>query len=407
MADQLTEDLASLKIDRDSGPRRGGVVVRVVIMLVVLGGLAAAGVAAWPFLEARLFKTEVQTTEVLSISPAQAATLLTSTGYVVPQRHTKVAAKLQGRLARVLVHQGDVVTVGQTLAELDALDVRSAIASARARVLSASARAASARANQAEVAPQISRTRVLVEHGASPRSALEDLEARSASLRAGADAAQAEVRALQAEVEALRVGERETSILAPIAGTVLAEPSEVGEMVGPMVPILELADMTSLVVEIDVPEARLSVVRVGTPCEIVLEAFPGRRLRGEVLELGRRVNRQKATVPVKVRFVDPSEGVLPDMSARVSFLTAQLSETQLRAASRTIVPADAVIERGGRRVVLEIATGGRVHVRRVTLGEQTDDGFVLVDGPDPGTRLVRNPPATLEDGQTVSTAEDD
>ena len=259
----------------------------------------------------------------------------------------------------------------------------------RVRACSPRRRVRPLRANQAEVAPQIARTRVLVEHGASPRSALEDLEARSTSLRAGADAAQAEVRALQAEVEALRIGERETSILAPIAGTVLAEPSEVGEMVGPLVPILELADMTSLVVEIDVPEARLSVVRVGTPCEIVLEAFPGRRLRGEVLELGRRVNRQKATVPVKVRFVDPSEGVLPDMSARVSFLTEQLSETQLCAASRTIVPADAVIERGGRRVVMEIATGGLVHLRRVTLGEQTDDGFVLVDGPDPGTRLVQ------------------
>jgi hypothetical protein len=110
---------------------------------------------------------------------------------------------------------------------------------------------------------------------------------------------------------------------------------------------------------------------------------------------------------VKVRFVDPSEGVLPDMSARVSFLTEELTEEQLRAASRTIVPADAVVERGGRKVVFEIEPGGEVQQRRVTLGEQTDDGFVLVDGPEPGTRLVRNPPATLADGQSVSTAEDE
>ena len=90
-------------------------------MLVLLAAVAAGGVAAWPYLEARLFKTEVQTTEVLSISPAQAATLLTSTGYVVPQRHTKVAAKLERRLARVLVHQGDVVTVGLGFSRLSIL----------------------------------------------------------------------------------------------------------------------------------------------------------------------------------------------------------------------------------------------------------------------------------------------
>lgn len=407
MADQLTEDLASLKIDRDASPRRGGLVLRVAVSIAVVGGLIAGGVVAWPYVEARLFKTEVQTTEILAISPSQAATLLTSTGYVVPQTHTKVAAKISGRLSRVLVDQGDIVVVGQPLAELDAIDVRSAIASARARVFAASARVASAHANVAEVDQQIDRTRVLVEHGASPRSALQDLQARSAALRAGAGAAQAEVRAVQAEVEALRVGEREMTILAPIAGTVVTEPAEIGEMVSPMVPILELADMASLVVEIDVPEARLGMVRAGTPCEIVLEAFPGRRLRGEVLELGHRVNRQKATVPVKVRFVDATEGVLPDMSARVSFLTERLSETQLRAASRTIVPADAVVERSSRKVVFEILTGGEVKMRRVTLGERTDDGFVLVDGPDPGTRLVRNPPATLADGQAVSTAEDE
>ena len=121
MADQLTEDLTSLKIDRDSGPRRGGSLVRIVVVLVLLAAVAAGGVAAWPYLEARLFKTEVQTTEVLSISPAQAATLLTSTGYVVPQRHTKVAAKLERRLARVLVHQGDVVTVGLGFSRLSIL----------------------------------------------------------------------------------------------------------------------------------------------------------------------------------------------------------------------------------------------------------------------------------------------
>src|SRR5688500_9906139 len=111
VADQLTEDLASLKIDRDA-PRKSSAIVRIFVVLAILGGLAAGAYYAWPYAEAQLFKTEVQTTEVLSISPAQAAAQLTSTGYVVPQVHTKVAARTIGRISKVHVRQGDVVTEG-------------------------------------------------------------------------------------------------------------------------------------------------------------------------------------------------------------------------------------------------------------------------------------------------------
>jgi RND family efflux transporter MFP subunit len=408
VSEQLSEDLASLKIDRDSGrPSRFGPLVRVLVIVGIVAALGVGAFLAWPYLEAQLFKTEVETTEILSLSPAQAATQLTSTGYVVPEVHTKVAAKIAGRISRVHVARGDVVTQGQTLIDLDPTDARIAIAAARARVAAASARVSSARAALAEVEQQLERTRTLAAAGASPRSTLEDLEARATSMRAAANAAQAEVRVMQAEVDALEANQNEMTIVAPIAGTVIDEPAEVGEMVGPQLAVLEIADMSTLVVEIDVPEGRLSLVRVGNPCEIVLDAFPGERFRGEVQEIARRVNRQKATVPVEVRFVDLNEGVLPDMSARVSFLSEALSEEQLRAASRTIVPADAVVERDGRDVVFEIERGGKVNVRRVTLGEETDDGFVLVDGPEPGTRLVRNPPDTLADGQSVQTEDDE
>jgi HlyD family secretion protein len=61
--------------------------------------------------------------------------------------------------------------------------------------------------------------------------------------------------------------------------------------------------MTSLVVEVDVPEARLSQVAVDGPCEIVLDAYPTRRYRGAVKQIGRRIDRSEATVPVKIRFV--------------------------------------------------------------------------------------------------------
>jgi len=402
VADQLSSDLASLRIQRgdEARPPRSGAILRVVVTVALLAGGGVGAYLAWPHVEASIFKTEVAVTQISSVSPAQASTQLTATGYVVARTLSRVAAKVPGRVARVLVVEGQQVHEGDVLIELDTSDQASAIASARARAAAASARVAEARANLAEVDQQLARARTLAEHGAGARSVVDDLSGRAGSLRGTVTAAQAEVRAAGADVEALRVGERSLTITAPISGTVITEPVEVGEMVSPAIEVLQIADFASMIVEIDVPETRLSMVRIGGPCEVVLDAFPGRRFRGEAAELGRRVNRAKATVPVRVRFVDPTDGVLPDMSARVSFLREALSAEQLHAAEQIVVPVAAITRRGGQDVVFVI-DDGTVHQRALRLGATTPDGRVVLDGPPPGTRVVARPPSTLAEGQSI------
>lgn len=405
MADQLSSDLASLRIDRDRPrPRRAGAVARAVLGLTLVGGVVAGGVIAWPHLEARVFRTDVEVGEIVSVSPAQSQTTLTAAGYVVARTLSHVSAKTAGRVARVHVVEGQEVHLGDVLVELDPSDQATAIASARARVAAAQARVEQARAGLAENDQQLARTRPLVEHGAISRATLEDLQARAGVLRGGVSVALADARSAQAEVHALEVAEQNLTVLAPIAGTVITKPVELGEIVSPVTEITQIADFSSIVVEIDVPEARLSLVRVGGPCEIVLDAFPGRRYRGQASEIGRRVNRVKAAVPVRVRFAEPADGVLPDMSAHVSFLREALSEEQLHAAARIVVPTRAVVARHGQQVVFVIADGV-AQQRSVRLGEETPDGRVLLDGPEPGTRVVINPPSTLETGQAVKERE--
>jgi multidrug efflux pump subunit AcrA (membrane-fusion protein) len=163
---------------------------------------------------------------------------------------------------------------------------------------------------------------------------------------------------------------------------------------------MELADLESLIVEIDVPESRLSLVKIGGPCEIALDAFAGKRFQGRVREVGKRVNRSKATLPVKVEITDDRSGVLPDMSARVSFLTEALDAETLKAVSKTVVPAEAVTSRDGQSAVFVVESGA-VRLEPVKLGAKTGDGFELLTGPPPGTRVVLKPQATLSHGQRV------
>lgn len=399
MGDSLSSDLASLRLDHeDEPPRRGPLRALLGLGLgaAVLFGAYALGA---PLVEASLFRAEVALTEIALLSPAQAAVDLTSTGYVVPLSSSKVGAKIPGRLARVLVKEGDRVKAGQVLATLEDEAERSAIATARARASAARARAVAARATLAEAQLRADRERSLAQRGAAAMASAQDQEARARASAESAKSAAADVPAAEAEVRALEVTLRQTSILSPMDGTVVSKPLRPGELMGPdLTPLLELADLSTLVVETDVPEGRLGRVKLGAPCEIVLDAFPGKRFRGAALDIVPKVNRAKATVPVKVRFVDAPEGVLPEMAARVSFLQRALDEKAIKEPPRLVVPAAAVVDRQGGKVVF-IADGERLRMAPVTLGPALAGGFELKAGPPAGTRVVKDPPPALQDGR--------
>jgi HlyD family secretion protein len=408
MADQLSDDLAALRIERTPARRQGGGWLGRVIAILVVGGVGVAAYAlGLPYLEAKVFKTEVEVTEVALVSPAQASVELTSTGYVVAQSVSKVAPKVPGKVTKSNFREGAQVKMGDVLFELDPVDMQAAIATAASQVAAAKARAQTARATLAEARVQLTRAQAMAKDGIGPKSTAEDLETRVTSLEESVKAADADSKAASAQVSALNVALSSYKVIAPLNGTVVNKPPEVGEMVAPQpagiavdMGGVEIADFSTLQVETDVPEQRLSQVRIGGPCEIVLDAYPAKRFRGKAFEITPRVNRTKATVVVKVAFVDDREGVLPDMAARVSFLSSELDKAELKQPPKTIVPGDALATLGGAKVVYVIDEG-KVHATPIELGPAFGGGFEVVRGPGAGTKLVKTPPAGLADGQAV------
>ncbi len=401
MTDQLSSDLASLRIARDEHPPSSGWLRRI----VVVGVLAAAGAAAWvygkPLIEAKVLRPEVDVTQIVVITPAEAEAKLTSTGYVVPQRVSHVGAKMPGRIKEMRVREGDVVSAGDVLAELEAADQRAMLHTAKARVLMAKAQVQTAKAELADAQQKAKRERKLAQAGVGQAAMAEDLEFRAVAVQRQVGAAEAAVKAAQAEVDAIEVGISYYTITAPMNGTVVAKPSQVGELVGVQAAALvELADFESLMVETDVPEGRLHLVELEDPCQIVLDAYPTRTYRGRVRQITPKVNRAKATVTVKVGFDGDSERVLPDMAARVSFLSGEPDPALADLPPKVIVPGAAIAEREGKQVVF-VLEDDTVRTQLVELGEAVGSGFELLSGPQAGATVVREPPRTLEDGQKV------
>lgn len=407
MADQLSSDLAALRIERTAPPRRAGSIGKVLAVLVVLGAAGAAYAVGVPYLKSQVMKAEVEITEIASVSPAQASIELTSTGYVVAQSVSKAAPKVPGKVLKAYVREGSQVKAGDVLFEIDPVDQRASIATAASQTAAARARAQTARAQLGEARVQLERAEALAKEGISPKAQADDLKARVASLEEAVKAADAEARAAGSLVSALNVTLDGFTVKAPISGTIVNKPPEVGEFVGPQpagiaadMGGVEIADFSTMMVETDVPEQRLSQVKIGGPAEIVLDAYPAKRYRGKAMEITPRVNRTKATVTVKVAFVDDRENVLPDMAARVSFLASELDKEQLKAPPKTIVPAAAVTEVAGAKAVFRV-DDGKVRLVPITLGPAFGTGFELVGGPSAGTRVVKNPPKELRDGQAI------
>ena len=405
-----TPDLSKLKIDRTKTAfARSGAggrwKRRLVPLSMVVVALIAAAVVYYRWAAAPV---EVETTTVSMAYPSQSFTVLNATGYVVAQRKAAVASKATGRLVWLGVQEGSRVRKDDVIARLEDLDVKATREQAAANVQLARANLEQGQAEQKDAEVALKRSQGLLAQGFVSQAShdvavarLNKSTAQIASLRAAIAAAVANLRGAQ-------VGVEQTLIRAPFDGVVLTKAANVGDIVTPFSSALDskgavvtMADMTTLEVEADVSESSLSKVHIGQPVEIQLDALPDKRFRGEVSRTVPTVDRAKATVMTKIRFLDPDERVLPEMSAKAAFLSKEVGDTE-RTARAALNPA-AITSRGGREVVF-VLKDGKVAEVPIETGAKIGDLVEIRRGPQPGDKVVLRPPEKLRDGAAIKSS---
>lgn len=406
----LTDDLASLRIDQSSraGGARRGVWVALVLVALVL----AAGGWYW---SQRVEAAEVRTASVAAQSGAAGApgAVLNASGYVTARRRATVSSKVTGKVLEVFVEEGKPVKAGQILARLDDAQVRAALAVAEAQLEAARRGAAEDEARLREAELTLGRREQLVQQQVIGKAELDSARAEVESLKARIALAQQQVKVSESLVNQRRTDLADMSVRAPFDGVAISKDAQPGEMISPVSAgggftrsgIGTIVDMSSLEIEVDVSESYINRVHPGQPVEAVLDAYPDWRIPGHVITTVPSADRQKATVRVRIGFEKLDPRILPDMGIKVSFLTEHAAATDDAAPrARLLAPKAAIRSVDGSDIVF-VVRDGHVERRAVKAGAADGDQVEIVSGLTAGEQVVIAGPPTMKDGDRVSVKE--
>ena len=407
MADP-SERISKLKIDRSAPPETG----RSWLLPTAVGAIVVLAVLWWAFLRPGSSAVLVET-DIARKPPsvAAASSVLDASGYVVARRQATVSSKVTGKVREVFIEEGMRVEKDQVVATLDDTTQQAQLALTVAQVDSARAALAEIEAQLRNARLERDRLRDLAERDLTSESSLDaavavydELAARLGTGRENVDVALSNVALAEDALSNM-------TIKAPFAGMVVSKNAQPGEMISPIsagggftrTGICTIIDTDSLEIEVDVNESYIQRVSAGQRVSAVLDAYPDWRIPAEVIAIVPTADRQKATVRVRIGFLERDERVLRDMGVKVSFLGGESQQNVVAEVQGVMIPGEALQSDADGDFVW-LVRGGRIERRGIVLGGARDRPQVLVSsGLVTGDTIVRSADGPLSSGQVVKT----
>ena len=312
---------------------------------------------------------------------------VSASGSVEGSETADVAFLVGGRVLKVLVEEGQHVSQGQLLAEIEPTDYRNTFNTAEAQ--KAAAKAVSQKADvglrkqeleQARIdynrwSDEYKRMKFLVERKSLPPNDFEKVEAAYNAAKERydmavegtrkEDIAAAAAQAHAAEAQATEEGKRlsDTRLVAPISGSIAMRKVDPGQTVAPGVPVFTIVDLNPVKVRVGVPEADIAKVKQGAAAEITVPSLGGRCFKGKVAIIGVASEPASRTYTVKILVSNPGPVLLAGMVAEARIFGPDKIKS-------LTLPGEAVVPdpQGAPNVFVYSADRKRVYGRRVEVG---------------------------------------
>ncbi len=438
----MQPDLEGLQIEKSlkSNPPRSRWASRWIIAGVLLFLLLGTARYGYEYFNRTV---EVQTVRIAGATGAAGTgsnIILNATGYIIAHHKIQLAAKVVGKVAWIGVEKGDKVREGQEIVRLEDDEYRAQLQEAKGQLDNLEARLKellngsrpeeievakanleAARADLVNAKVNVDRIQKLADQKVMSPQAYDDAKARH-------DSQTARVASLERSFELVRIGPRQelidqvrgqigqakgrvayaqtqlsnTVIRAPITGTILERVVEKGEFVttsfvgerGAKGYVVSLADLGDLQVELDINQNDFAKLGPRQSGAITTDAYPDRKYAGAIEEISPEANRQKATVQVKVKVLNPDGYLRPEMNASVAFL----GDRKEAVLARPVVFAPPSAVREGAVFIL---FNGKAVRRAVRVAGATPQGLRIEDGLIGGEEVIVNPGPELKEGTRV------
>ncbi len=301
-------------------------------------------------------------------------------GSLDPEWQAQVAAKVDGRLEKVYVHEGDRVEKGQVLAILEQMDTDANLLSAKGSYLDA-------QTSLRKAETDLARYEKLYATGAVSQQVVDDY-------RFARDNAAAKLEAARGSLQGMESKAAGTVVTAPADGIVAKRFYQEGYYAKAGTPLFAIADISMLKTTIHIPEGQVTGVRVGNEADIALPAYPGKKLVGKITRIAPVADMPAHTFAAEVS-VDNSEGLLAGVYANVSLIGEPREQV-------LTIPMHAIVMRDDQQTVFVADAQGVVQRRVLALGYSDDKVAEVLSGLDEKDTIVVEGHNKLREGSRIN-----
>ncbi len=396
----------------------------------------------------------------VGFSESKSAAGVSGNGYIIARRRAALSTVLSGRLVEIHVEEGTQVKKGQVVARIQFDDYLNAVQESKSRLLAAQSRlseiearshAACQRIAQARSALEVNKaqtatTKTNLEEAIRNRernrksyvekdvseadwdqlvttverlerqldlrqaerkqieSTIETAVAEFAAITPEKKTQEAEIKTTRAQVAAASILLEKTFIRAPFDGVIVNKGAEEGEVVAATGAggnskgsVATLVDLSTLEVQVELPETRLNNVSENQTCKIYLDVEKTRPWTGHVRQIWPTANRGKGTVELRIVFDERPKVLRPEMGCRVVFLNQTNAGSSGDSKRPLWIPTSALVNRKTKPCVWMIKNG-TLSRQAIVLGDTKNSMIEVREGLSPGDRIVNRPKRSLNEG---------
>ena len=301
-------------------------------------------------------------------APTRVKTQVVSPGMVEEREATAVSFTGMGIIKRMLVNEGQAVSKGQLIAEMDDTQARNILTGAEAQMT---------QANDA-----LARYKMLHDNGSLPEVKWVEIQSKVAQAKS--------------QLEVARKNLADCRLVAPVSGIIGKKLIGAGETALPSQAVVSILDISTVKVKVAVPEAEVGGINANTPTSIQVEAINGSYQGGQI-EKGVQADALTHTYDIRINVANGNRKLLPGMVANVRFVS-----DGSQAIGSKMIPVTAVQKKAdGSLFVWTVGKDSTAHRSTVTIGQTQGNYICVIDGLNIGDRIATEGYQKLSEGTKV------